>query len=363
MTDLAARGLPWNMEQATSWASCELPYLGAHQFSLANLSETVRLELLYTLQRRDAQERTLEADPVRFTAMQYGGWSSLALYDGNFTARATSTVKGGARRSTRDAFLQSVRVEVMRGLWEFQGIDPMDRLQWDLRIAGVRSRSSESGRVVRPSTVDFAVIRQPWLRDAAMEWARTTRPDGAKLQDRVRACELASRTLSHRPGGSAEPNQLGFADMTAVFENFVQLRKDDGELYSHQRRRQLFSSLVEIVDFGRLAGQLDTLPAAFSRHPKHHSIKNVIKDEDDMGKALPESVIDQLDRNLGSIGTQNPYGAMAPEDIHLMFRTAYILLRDTGRRPHEIAGARFECLERDGDEWQLIWDNRKARRL
>ncbi|MEU9321822.1 hypothetical protein [Streptomyces sp. NPDC048295] len=46
-----------------------------------------------------------------------------------------------------------------------------------------------------------------------------------------------------------------------------------------------------------------------------------------------------------------------------MSRTACILMKNTGRRPAEIAGAWFECLDRDGDDWQLIWNNFKAKRL
>ncbi|MFZ3491764.1 tyrosine-type recombinase/integrase [Streptomyces sp. 5.8] len=359
----AEAGSPPTAHLAKIWAAGKLPYLGSHQFSLANLTETVRLEFLFTLQQRDTQGRVLELDPVRFAAMQYTGWPSLALFTGDFTEHATSTAFGGARRDTRDALLRALKYELTQALWKHQGIDQTDRLQWDLRATGIRSNNSESGKIVRASTIDFGVIRQPWLRDAAMEWARTTRPTARALRDRVKGCEVASRTLSYRPGGGADQSALGFADMTAVFETCTQYRKDDGELHTPEGRRQLFSSFIEVIGFGRLAGLLDPLPATFSRHPKHHSIKKAIKDEEDSGKALPESVITQLDQHLDHIGTHYPYGSLGAEDVHLMFRTVYVLLRDTGRRPHEIAGARFECLERDDDEWQLIWDNRKARRL
>lgn len=45
-----------------------------------------------------------------------------------------------------------------------------------------------------------------------------------------------------------------------------------------------------------------------------------------------------------------------------MARTVYELLRDTGRRPYEIAELRRDCLEFTGSDWELIWDNRKGRR-
>lgn len=46
-----------------------------------------------------------------------------------------------------------------------------------------------------------------------------------------------------------------------------------------------------------------------------------------------------------------------------MFQTAYQVLRDTGRRPGELASLPADCLEIDGGEWALVYDNHKKRRL
>ena len=46
-----------------------------------------------------------------------------------------------------------------------------------------------------------------------------------------------------------------------------------------------------------------------------------------------------------------------------MFLTAYIVLRDTGRRTLEVASLRTDCLTRDAAGPVLIYDNHKARRL
>ncbi|MGW2515359.1 tyrosine-type recombinase/integrase [Streptomyces scopuliridis] len=156
---------------------------------------------------------------------------------------------------------------------------------------------------------------------------------------------------------------VGFTAITEIFETFNQLRKTDGKQYSDKNRRAQFRYFTELLDFGRMTESLEKLPAAFSRNTKYHSIKVDMIDDDEIGRALPESVIDQLDTHIGLIGQGMTYGKLDAADIHLMFRTAYIMLRDTGRRPAEIAGARFDCLARDGDEWQLIWDNFKAKRL
>ncbi|MGR8007623.1 tyrosine-type recombinase/integrase [Streptomyces hypolithicus] len=89
----------------------------------------------------------------------------------------------------------------------------------------------------------------------------------------------------------------------------------------------------------------------------------MVQDEDEIGKAIPESVIRQLDQQLDLLGEGIPYGTLAAEDIKAMFQTVYLVLRDTGRRPEEVARLILDCLEKDGDEHQLIWDNRKSKRL
>ncbi|WP_327277798.1 tyrosine-type recombinase/integrase [Streptomyces sp. NBC_01224] len=55
-------------------------------------------------------------------------------------------------------------------------------------------------------------------------------------------------------------------------------------------------------------------------------------------------------------------GEMEQADIELMMQTAYLVLRDTGRRPIEVASLRLKCLETRKDENTLIWDNVKKRR-
>ncbi|MEU9599900.1 tyrosine-type recombinase/integrase [Streptomyces sp. NPDC048109] len=62
------------------------------------------------------------------------------------------------------------------------------------------------------------------------------------------------------------------------------------------------------------------------------------------------------------MGAGFPYGEMEPADVELMMQTAYLVLRDTGRRPVEVASLRLKCLETRGDEDTLIWDNVKKRR-
>jgi integrase len=46
-----------------------------------------------------------------------------------------------------------------------------------------------------------------------------------------------------------------------------------------------------------------------------------------------------------------------------MFQAIYVILRDAGRSPAEVAGLDLDCLEFDQGEYQLVWHNMKGRRL
>ncbi|GAB2837499.1 hypothetical protein GCM10027073_74490 [Streptomyces chlorus] len=89
-----------------------------------------------------------------------------------------------------------------------------------------------------------------------------------------------------------------------------------------------------------------------------------IFNEDFIGKAIPESVIRQLDAHLDTLGTGSTYGCrdIAPDARQLLYRTMYIVLRDTGRRPLEIVSLARDCLEIHNGQPTLIWDNHKRKR-
>jgi hypothetical protein len=144
-------------------------------------------------------------------------------------------------------------------------------------------------------------------------------------------------------------------------EGFRDARKPDGERYANSVRRDLLSKFFQMLDFGRRAGLLDRMAGGFARQ-QSHNIPSDEANEDEVGKAIPESVIAQLDAHLDRLGDGFPYGAMAPRDVHLMFRTAYTVLRDTGRRPIEVTSLKSACLEAEGGEFTLVWDNHKKKR-
>ena len=79
-------------------------------------------------------------------------------------------------------------------------------------------------------------------------------------------------------------------------------------------------------------------------------------------RAIPDLVIAQLDAHVSGLGDDFAYRGWTRPQIKHMLRTAYIVLRDTGRRPEEVCRLRLDCL-RDDDGAVLVWDNFKRRRF
>ena len=108
----------------------------------------------------------------------------------------------------------------------------------------------------------------------------------------------------------------------------------DGRLYDARYRRGLWASFHAVIDLGRATDILDGLPGVFSRHASH-SIRHTDPNEDRIGKAVPETVIAQLDAHLDLLGVDGNYGRIwSPADTNAWFATAYQVQR------HADAGVR-----------------------
>lgn len=118
----------------------------------------------------------------------------------------------------------------------------------------------------------------------------------------------------------------------------------------------------QLIDFGRFTGLLESVPGSFARHPTHR-IPPVDANEEELGKAVPEPVIAQLNAQLGSIANGVSYGELTADQVKEMFTCVYVVLRDCGRRPKEVASLPIDCMERDGEEVSLIWHNHKGHRM
>ncbi|GAQ50321.1 tyrosine-type recombinase/integrase [Streptomyces acidiscabies] len=342
-----------------AWIEHQTSYLASHQFSLAPLSDIARLEVLYALQQRDLRTRVIQPSAIRPVIRELTGVGCL------LTAKPeTFSPAGWHEVSNRMALLRDIAWIIERGQEQFTGIKPTDKLIWDMRAVNgpIGHRPGRSGSGSRSVKVDFTVIKQPWLRDALMEWARSTQPDSNRFRRRLEACVLTSTVLHRQPGGGLDPSQARFADMSLVVAGFRAMTKKDGNLFAGKHRADCLSMLHNVLDFGRRAGLLNDLHGTFGRHKSLRIVREE-SNEDEIGKAIPESVIRQLDGRLDGFDVGFRYRGYAEADIAAMFQAVYRVLRDTGRRPWEVVSLKRNCLEFAGNDIFLIWNNNKGKRL
>jgi integrase len=354
-------GLRGNDEAAVMlWAEHQPPFLAAHVFSLSPLSPVARLEMLYVLQQRDVRSKNLSPQAVRGTVEALADVPSMAWAGVAFPEPATAAVNDGTR-----SLLSGVRWELAVGLDQFRGVDPTRKLVWDLRAVSqvIPSLKKGASALRNPSSLDFGEVRHQWLRSVLMHWARTAQPDSKNLRRWHLSCVIASRALGMRPGGGDDPAKLQFSDVTAVVDAFKLARDKRGEFYAPSHQRHLLGHFFDLLDFGRREGAADDLSPRFVRHPGHHTFKPADENEEEIGKAISDMVIEQLDRHIHLLGKGFSYGKLPPGAVTAMLSTAYVILRDTGRRPAEVAGLDLNCLEFDKGEYQMVWHNMKGRRL
>jgi integrase len=334
------------------WLERQTPYLNVHQFSLAPLEPVARLEMLYALQQRDARGQKIDPLAVR-QAVKH-----LAPLVESIGAAGADRLPHRSQANV-DALVRETHRVVAGAFDRFRGVDPAEREKLDLTEFGVRAL--RGGKTSRPGDVDVSAIRQPWLRALLVSWIAETAPTTAEVRRGLRAVRAAAAALDTQVGGGLDPAALTFANMNTVVDMFRNLRTlQDGPMKA-KARSGLLSFFFKILDYGRAAGHLDGMSASFARHSSH-TIKREDENEEEIGKALPESVIAQLDEHEDLLGAGITHGRMQSDQVAAMARAVYGLLRDTGRRPSEIGALHVKCLERRGGDWFLIWDNTKARR-
>lgn len=251
------------------------------------------------MQQRDIQGHKL--DPVAVRSLV----KALAEVDTLATTPHARVAELITRNSAVAAYARMLTRIVQLTFEQFRGIVHTDKDVWDclaLDLAAPRA-----GRRANLARIDFTPIGQRWLRDTAKEWVRTVRPDSNRLTRTLLACTRASRALAQRPGGGHDPAALTFADMTVVFEEIKQAKQGSGQLYNSHFRRGLWAMFHQLIEFGRASGLLAELPGSFHR-TSTQSIRDDEINEDEIGKAIPETVIAQLDTNLALLGTQHSHG-------------------------------------------------------
>jgi len=344
-----------SQEELAAWVADEKPRISAHQFSLAGLPELVRFELLYALQQRDEAPPPLDPLQVRILISRLDGASSLRHAD----PEAVCESGGVQYNSAIKGLFRDLRRHLERAWTQCTGTDPYAGNVWRVELLDLQSNGSRRWPATK-GTIDFGPIELPWLREVLKDWARNTRPYLQGLRQALRACHVASQTLV--ACGRADPASLGAGDFVLVEQAIVEQRRTDGSPHSASHRTQLLRLFCEVIEHGRANALMADVPDPFRPSPRRH---RVIEDanEEQLGRALPDMVIRQLDQHLDLLGPAGRHGSMGAPDLQAMHQTIYQILRDTGRRPGEIVSLKIGCLEVIDGQHNLIYDNHKAARL
>ena len=343
-------------DDVVSWAASQPPRLGAHQFSLAPLAPLVRWELLYALQRRDATPPPLDPLQIRILVARLVGADSLRRADPAQVCEA-----GGAQYNADIRwFFQDLHREVERAWHAYTGADPMAGDVWAVAHLDLGANASRPWPPASEGTIDFATVGLEWLRGAVKGWARETRPYLQELRQALAATRVASATLEG--AGRTDPARLDAGDFTRVVDALAAHRRADGTLYSAAHRNLMLFRFCEVIDHARVAGLMTAVPESFRPLKRRYRVVDE-PNEEQVGKALPESVIATLDVHLHLLGQDGRAGWMSGADLKEMHRSIYRLLRDTGRRPGEVVTLGIGCVEVIDGTHNLIYTNHKAARM
>lgn len=232
---------------------------------------------------------------------------------------------------------------------------------WDCAVVGLTTHPNRP-TIASFGVLDFRVIRQRWLRDLTREALRALRPTVNVCNRYVQVAAIASAALAGRPNGDA-PDRLGAGDMTAVCQAIKTARKQNGGEYSAQHIRGLLGWWRRLVGFARTTGLMEGIPGTFSVRLDHLMGRVEVR-EDDIGRAIPEEWIAHLDAHLHLLGTTSNYTPRGweAEDLREVYRVFYQLIRDTGRRPGEIARLPRRPVEYVNGQPSLVYNNWKTRR-
>jgi integrase len=341
-------------EALAAFVAGERPRTMLHQFSIASLTELARFELLYALQRRDEMPPPLDPVQVWTLITRLKGISSMRRADPDSICES-----GGLQyNSVVRGLFCDLRRHLDRAWATHTGVDPYAGDLWEVALLDLQVNAARRWPA-RQGVVDFGGIELGWLREVTKDWARTTRPYLQILRESLRACRATSEVLV--AAGRTDPACLSAGDFALVVQAIAGQRRVDGALYSPGHRNLLLYRLHEVIEHGRTSGLMAEVPDPFGRGRPQRVV--VEANEDEIGKALPESVIRQLDANLGLLGPDGRGGSMSAAVLRDMQQTIYRLLRDTGRRPGEIVSLKVGCIEMIDGQPNLVYDNHKAGRM
>ena len=98
-------------------------------------------------------------------------------------------------------------------------------------------------------------------------------------------------------------------------------RRADGCLYSASHRNLMLYQFCQVIEHGRASGLMATVPDPFRPAHRHRIRRD--PNEDEVGKALPDTVIAQLDARLQLLGPAGRAGAISAADLQAMHQAIY----------------------------------------
>ena len=334
------------------WAAGVRQPANGRVLSLRGLPELVRLELLYAVGCRvQAQIRTGTGNMRGYVdRLRSAGVTSVLDYDLRCLDADGNHDYGRFARFTTDRVrLAYADAEAERG-----------KDTWDLRVFG------------RSGHLDFAPIRQDWLREVARAWAGAALVrvrSKSELQHRVQSVAVLSRVLASGPGGGADPTALGRADAERFLLRVRSAKASTGRPYSPRRAAGIVEDVGFVIREARDLGLLADLGPTFAFRRRDGGPRVA---GDELGKALPAHVVAALDAELdrlravpGSAGGPSHHGlGVLTERAGETAVLAYLLLKGTGRRVGEVASLHLDCLGLDEHAKPvLVYDNHKAARM
>ncbi|MDA8286343.1 MAG: site-specific integrase [Actinomycetota bacterium] len=336
------------------WAARVRQPVNSRVLSLRGLPELVRLELVYAIGARAAEQVSVVTGGMRpwIDQLRASGVASVTEF---YLAQLEGI---GDRSHVRFARFSVDRVSLAYADPEAERAKDV----WDLRLFGVAGRRR----------LDFTGIRQGWLRDAAKAWAAATigRVGDGALAHRVGSVSVLSAVLASGPGGGEDPATLGRSDIERFLTRVASRSFPAGRPpWGPKAKAALIEECALMLREARELGLLADLGPIFAFRRGDRSPRLT---EEPPGRALPAGVVAQLDANLellaavpGAAGAARvPTLGVLGEHAGEMAVLVYGLLKGTGRRVGEVASLHLECLDVDEHGKDvLVYDNHKAARM
>lgn len=334
-------------EDIESWAAREEPLRDGLTLWLGGLPTLIANEILYVLQKRDAEGHRFDLEPVRAIARAARQRAAESLID------IAGPFHGSAQRWLNYAH------DTFTILYADPDAEKRKDV-WDLRVLNLAA-GRETG--TKPLIVDFTPIRQRWLRNMAKRWIETGSVNRA---DNVRLSIAAIGYLSDSIAlGNAASNRtrLSRSDIDRFMKTIASLVGTEGMALTNKSKSRYVTAAKSFLAHARGDGWLDEVPGAFAFRADDGFDLRAISDDDDLvGRAVPEHVIAQLNDYVDLLDRGRDIRPLGLALIGRLRRLAYALLRDTGRRVSDLAELRLDCARKQDDGWYLIYTNVKARR-